>query len=613
MCDDETPQPTLDLSALGLHREGEVAAGISDPFSRRSVLRAGSVAAALAVLAQGTTRPAYAAGAARRSSLTLPDGTRSSRHAMHVHSVGSERSGSVAGQVSLAEKASCDSLWLTEHDWRLFALPDERTPREYVFSALASMGWVWKPVRLGKASLAQADVTTVNGSTALLLEIAASTAATVGVEATSSANLLEGFVVGRQVVLPLQVEKLSGSAFVELVVNLSTHGGKGFALVYRFGARPDGRLRATPTVGHVYRQVAQGDRLEVTLTPLDDIEALFGGEMVAADNSITGLTLQVSAQQGAVRARVPRIGLPRLVTGVDALNALVSVYDQVFATSPVSRRHGIEVSGAGDHHIGWYGRGATNLPEPGLAAAVATIHSGPGVASYNHPFGTTPRPRTDARFLNVVTVLATSGVYGADVLELGYVERGGMSLDDHLLLGDLLWNRGLVFTANGVSDDHGGRSWKDTFLTHLWGGRTEASDLAALRSGRATVMRLPFLGDLAITLDGRPMGSVPSSSVRQPGELTILTAELPSDTTLEVVSGLTTVTGRYTLAARTTTTGVQLPRTGTGSVSVGVPGGDGYHRVVARDATGSIIAFTNPVWSGVPDPSGVDPSRVVRV
>lgn len=268
MCDDETCQPTIDLGALGLHREAQLAATVSDPFSRRTVLRVGSVAAALAVLARGTTRPAEAASApAGRRGLTLPDGARSSRHAMHVHSVGSEKSGSVSAQVGLAEQAACDYLWMTEHDWRLFALPDERSPREYVFTSLTSLGWDWKPVRLGKASVSRAGVSTTGGSTSLFLEVASSGAATVGVDATTVQNVLEGFVVGREVVLPLQVEKLSGTGYVELVVSLSVHGGNQIFLVYRFGTHADGRVRATPTVGHVYRRVAAGDSLEVTLTP----------------------------------------------------------------------------------------------------------------------------------------------------------------------------------------------------------------------------------------------------------------------------------------------------------------------------------------------------------
>ena len=50
VCDDETTHSTPDVTALGLHPEAQVAASSSAPFSRRTVLRVGSVAVALSVL-----------------------------------------------------------------------------------------------------------------------------------------------------------------------------------------------------------------------------------------------------------------------------------------------------------------------------------------------------------------------------------------------------------------------------------------------------------------------------------------------------------------------------------------------------------------------------------
>ncbi|GAA1881107.1 hypothetical protein [Lapillicoccus jejuensis] len=591
---------------------------------RRDLLRAGAAAAGAALLLQGRTRPVRAAvPAARRGTagqLVLPDGTSSRRHAMHVHASGSEGTGSATAQTALAEQAGCDALWLTDHDWRLFALPpDTRLPRGYDFTALSAGGWTWTPYAKGRVTTSRAAVVTAASGPVLDLAVTArAKGATYGVVVSTVGNQLEGSIVGRQVELPFTVVGLSGQAWFEVVATLSTRAGRQQQLVYRFGTTPDSLVRVDAWTAHVFRHVRVGMAAPVVLTLLDDATAAFGADSLPADNALSGLALQVTALSGSVEVTLPRVGLPRLVTGQAAVDAVSAAYDQAFAAHPtVARRPGIEVSGNGDHHVGWYGAGATLVPfsDQAVAGAVATIHSGGGVASYNHPFGTASPARNAARIGKVFAAVAPSRVYGADVVELGYVQRGGMTLADHLALGDLLWQQGVVLTANGVSDDHNAVTWRDTFLTQLWTDGTPDDELAALRTGRATVARNGFLGDLAVTLDGRPMGSVPSSVVTATGELTVLATGLPAGATLEVVRGaVRPTTPRATAVPSTTSTvlSVDTALVG-GAVSLGVAGGAAYHRVVARDASGSVLAFTNPVWSGVPDVSTVPSGRVVAV
>ncbi|MFN0151442.1 MAG: hypothetical protein ACKVU1_12130 [bacterium] len=130
-----------------------------------------------------------------------------------------------------------------------------------------------------------------------------------------------------------------------------------------------------------------------------------------------------------------------------------------------------------------------------VRAWVEGVHARGGVVSFNHPFGTSfagsaggdgdageggdgdgavggERAHDDADAADAATApdsaadalrvrdladdLIATGVYGCDVLEVGYMRRGGGTLADHLALWDRLTaNRCFVY-ANGTSDSHGG-------------------------------------------------------------------------------------------------------------------------------------------------------------
>lgn len=113
-----------------------------------------------------------------------------------------------------------------------------------------------------------------------------------------------------------------------------------------------------------------------------------------------------------------------------------------------------------------------------VRAWVASVHARGGVVSFNHPFGTSIDGGGDAggdegaadaagdtsggasadtaRIRALAANLIASRVYGCDVLEVGYVRRGGGTLADHLALWDLLTANGCFVYANGTSDSHGG-------------------------------------------------------------------------------------------------------------------------------------------------------------
>lgn len=136
----------------------------------------------------------------------------------------------------------------------------------------------------------------------------------------------------------------------------------------------------------------------------------------------------------------------------------------------------------------------TNYPK----SAVAHVHQDGGIVSYNHLFGYSNRPIppdvTPEKFKEEVkTRLLVNKVYGADLLEVGYVHRR-LSLKDFLEVWDALSMANIFITGIGVTDDHGGPfTWAtrtNRFVTWVYAPSKSEEDLiTGLKSGRA------FFGD----------------------------------------------------------------------------------------------------------------------
>lgn len=128
---------------------------------------------------------------------------------------------------------------------------------------------------------------------------------------------------------------------------------------------------------------------------------------------------------------------------------------------------------------------------------VSETHARGGLVSYNHPFGASfednEKPRTNEEQL---AILLRDRAQGADLLEVGYRDRGGASLDDHLWLWDQAALSGLRLVGTGVSDSHGGpdnrwRAQANNFVSWVYAARADKRSLiAGLRAGRV------FFGDL---------------------------------------------------------------------------------------------------------------------
>jgi hypothetical protein len=74
-----------------------------------------------------------------------------------------------------------------------------------------------------------------------------------------------------------------------------------------------------------------------------------------------------------------------------------------------------------------------------VVQSIATIHAAGGLASYNHPYGTTagsvlPAATQDSTMAKVATSLLTNKAFGCDIIEVGYQLRSRIDLDHHVKL-----------------------------------------------------------------------------------------------------------------------------------------------------------------------------------
>jgi hypothetical protein len=118
-----------------------------------------------------------------------------------------------------------------------------------------------------------------------------------------------------------------------------------------------------------------------------------------------------------------------------------------------------------------------------------------GLISLNHIFG--PSFNTVDHFSEktqqyLVDSISSSymekELYEADILEVGYLSRGGASLESHLKIWDIFTANGFFIYGNGTTDAHGG-IWEteipNPFTTWIWSKNImDTSIINALDSGR---------------------------------------------------------------------------------------------------------------------------------
>jgi len=593
-------------AALGPRPSGWAAGS----WSRRQFLSA--VGAGSAALAIQLERPAQARAASAGPLTGLP----ASRLAMHVHGAWSEGTASWEAQFRQAADAGIDVLYLTDHDTRAQA-----------WAFLKSLGGVrWVTATTGTASAHRSSA--AGGSVHLLVESATSepAGALMSIDAEHQAkNRLRSSISGLSLAHAFGAVTLTDGALYEVRLSLSYHPAAAgrpagvYHLVYRFGDLQSARFTERDGLYGVVTAPTPAPGTVVTLTPENDVAALWPS-MAAIDNALFGLSLAVVSQRSGSLADVTvascsidrrRNGAPEVICDQAAL---VSRYAVDY---PAVRGRAICEIGRTETHLNPFGvpQFFPTYPDDTATAGgddfyygvVADVHSRGGVVSINHPLGYTESPlATQAEQVAIrraaYTWLAQRGLYGCDVLEVGYSLRAHCDASQHLALWDTLSRNGRFVTGNGVTDDHNGRGWGglvNGFFTGVWAASSgEADVVAALRAGRAFTAHLGGWPDGWIDLlvdGGAAMGSVLVSGLAK-HHLTILTGQLPAGAVIEVIRGPVDYSGAVDPAS---VVGRILPEAsfaaGTCTISIATPCSM-YWRVQVRDATGNIVGISNPVW-----------------
>jgi hypothetical protein len=414
--------------------------------------------------------------------------------------------------------------------------------------------------------------------------------------------------------------------YLEFLVGTSQHPAS--------GGRPAGKYnlsyRFTP--GGTASRTASGDRgivvipvtsawQTVTVTPSDDIAALWP-DLDHRDFSLWNLTFSAVSTGDLVSGSMAFLQFTRAISGQAFVAQQQDMMPALQAAYPgVTQIQGSEC-GPAMPHVNWFGgnvtlpsyTGVTNVAAYMQSTVIPQIHGAGGLASYNHPFGTTGGPlfspaQQDATLASVATSLLRSGVLGADLLEVGYPLRAHMDLAHHLGLWNVLSRNAMFVTGNGVSDDHSGNNWAgflNNWVTTAWAPSTRLSDLlAALAAGQAWFGSLSAFptsagASLNLAVDGTcPMGSVSLSSLPS-RTLDVTATGVPAGGSVAVLQGAVDYAGTAAPSDNTTTvasfTAAELVAAG-GQVTLPVDTtAESFALLRVADASGTVQALSNPAW-----------------
>lgn len=612
-------------------------------LSRRRLLQGMVAVAAVAGLGRAPGRAAAAPLPPRATNLT---GQHAYAMAMHLHASSSEGTGSVRSQLAQAALNGFDVAWFNDHDWRRHRLLFRQS---YSFTANeVQFGGTWNVPRIASTgSLAAGsggtlvtspvtatDPATQKGSLRLRATSTGTALASVRhrIAATGSSRAnFRGRIAGRTIAVDVLPSTGGPDAWGEILLRLSHHPAAGgrrggvYTLLYRL--RSDVAARATSSTGiagFVDVPVTLGLWQTVTLDPVADAAAIWP-DVQAVDNSLNEIEFHAVSrrQQGAEYF----FGYLRFVedSGYDPVGLESALLQRYAADVGVLGLNGTEISLA--QHLNQYGGpqepfdyGQVTSLRANLGdlrtAIVQHIHGLGGLASINHPFkaGDTGGQGTVA---TVAGGLLSIGAAGADMIEVGYANKHGGDLAEHLAVWDTLSRNGLFLTANGVSDDHSGLNWAgqvNRFYTAAWAANpTETDLLGALARGRGYVGHLgSFGGTIDMVVDGTaPMGAVVVGTPRD-RTLHIDATGLPAGGAVQVVHGTVDRAGAGTPAPNSAVIASLGETDLVNDPELTLPAGDdSFYRLQVVTSSGAVVAFGQPVWLFAEEPAGVPAGRLV--
>ncbi|MEW6267683.1 MAG: hypothetical protein AB1689_00130, partial [Thermodesulfobacteriota bacterium] len=566
---------------------------------------------------------------------------------LHVHGSFSEGVGSIDSHSHEATEVGADVVWWSDHDFRItshghvstFGFEDWTEAMPEDGSVVVRRG---KRRRRVKELVADPAHSTARGEATFVADDPREGARSLLLRATGEGGDDGTFAAYRvalqadrglfkrplasEVTLELSVFAASlgpdARAFVEIA--MSEHAPReGLPLaVYRVRyvlGDPDARPVREGTTFVVPLPCRPGEWNDLALPVSRD--AVRGFPFIhGEDNSLGTIYLGVEARRGATAAaRFDDLRIVQGISGPQVFARQRGLIDAVARDYPRLRQlQGVEVSWLG-HHLNEFSVDTRLVDYDALLAGEAgakgqerrdritrrivdEIHARGGLVSYNHMFGAMMEG-SPARWTReeVLDELSAQRVFGADILEVGYRDRGGHALADHLWVWDELARRGLFLVGTGVSDSHGGpeQRWRtdaNNFVSWIYARSPDKADLLdGLRAGRV------FFGDLVLfdgTLDlttarGARMGQIVVTD-RASEELTVrLDGLAPGDEVRLLVSGVEVARWTASSPALVATQAVALDATRPTVARVEVHAADGAAKV-----------FSNPITFVREEPAG---------
>lgn len=462
---------------------------------------------------------------------------------LHCHGSLSEGTGSMDKHYAEAQNAGVDVIWWTDHDWRINYL---RHVSNFGFEAAReplSLNEPWTPRTLAEAtgfkSCDQDDIVGFIEHSADFTPAAAfegSRSLLMTGRRTLSSFRRFSYIFGSKnqrwkrsiasapvLQIAIRPEAVSANARPFVLIDLSTHPPNSELAqgLYQIQYYLDNSITAPYRSGPVWYVPLAYDLHQwrlYTLPVLDDARAGFPFLLDAADNSLQQIRIGIEARNNATgSAYFDALSMTWDAQGVALLAEQDRMLADLSSTRPSVTSHiGTEIS-YGYPHLTEYSpqlvlpdydhladiSGLTDqngfiVDEPAFEDFVARqvivdAHARGGLIAWCHMFG--PYSWND-EVNELVAYFLGNQAKGADLLEVGYRNREGYTLEQYKLVWDELTKNQLYLVGIGTSDSHGlgppGHWLNDTnnFVTWIYADSTEKVDLLrGLRRGRA------FFGD----------------------------------------------------------------------------------------------------------------------
>jgi hypothetical protein len=571
---------------------------------------------------------------------------------LHVHGSFSEGLGSIDSHVFEAARLGVDVIWWSDHDFRItgsrsltnFGFESTRIPYgpDEPWGALEP-AWSERRRYRYTTRLVPSVERSIPGASAFTHQRACEGEKSLLVRGRSSLEEFEEHIVELDVSRALHVRPIAGDLVLRLSVlpRFVSFNATGM-IELELSEHPDseGEIRDHRVLFVLTNDEVEAHREGTTLVvPLSYLKGEWNHfelpvtrtvtegfpELVGEDNSLHQVSFGIRSRRGALaEVYFDDLRFEQSLDVGDSYAAQRRVMAAVAARRPEVRQHqGVEESYLGPH-LNEFSAGPELIDLDELFAsapdldyealdelytlqAVEGAHSRGGLVSLNHFFGAGKAEHRDPDSVEqALERLVEKQLYGADLLEVGYRDRGGRSLAEHLWVWDRLPGRGLFPVGVGVSDSHGGPDGRwdsspNNFVTWIWASSTECEELIeGLRAGRC------FFGDIVgfdgtfdlATASGHRMGAVVVTGP-EGEEIEVRVTGLEAG---EVVHAVVDGVRRRSWPSEgpELTRSITIPRDGSATVI----------RAELTDADGELEVITNPIVLVESPPSNVDPVRL---